>query len=191
MPDYVSAMFGCAAPMAFGTDHAFSVSFSLYAGSTKLYAGPDVNPFESSVISVDPETFGTKYGEIDFVTSSVAAAGRVTSPFDASFDKELVVFGAADVTSIQLGDIDNVPMTQLTVGGTGYLYPAALLIGDQRGTCGDAFPRSYRTLTPSTCQVSGGGLEGVTLVGVAAGTCTVEASLDGTNRSVQRTYVVR
>jgi hypothetical protein len=171
-------------------------TFEIYAKSVSsypLFHDGSVVPIESPLLTVKDDPTVAGEGQVVFITGDTPATGAITSPYDAGVAVPFVVFGPGDATGFLFR-----ASSQISVGSLVYLN-ALLTIGNGELTCMDHFPRTARTLTSETCvlykmnqttTLAVTGRDPFIVIGIAAGTCTIEVALDGTPTTHQQSFTV-
>ena len=184
---------------AYGTDVEFAVDYQIYVDGIWLFHDVDVNPFATTFLLPAPRD-STDYSKVRFRTPATAGMGTITSPFDPSFSRTVRVIDASAVTDISIGDIGYSQDAAVPLGGQIQVRGTSLTAPPSYSVCDERFARTARTLTPTTCVIwrdmqnhtmlALEGPEGFELRGLAAGSCTVEVTLDGTTTTGRRTFMV-
>ena len=176
------------------------VRYEVYVDGTWLFHDVDTNPLTTSFLLPVPRDSTDTFGALRFRTPATPGTGTITSPFDPSLSVPVTVVDASAVTSITIGDIGYSFDAHVPLGGQIEVRGTSLAAAPSYGMCAERFARTLRTVTPTTCAfwqdmqthatLQRQGPEGFELRGLAAGNCTIEATLDGTTTTSRRTFMV-
>jgi hypothetical protein len=181
----------CTLPPRYQVGTTVELEYVLQHGITPLYGA--VFPFTASAGTVAQSD---EYDRVlDLTMPATTDTVTLTSSADPAFSLAVRGFTPAEVTAIELGELEY-PLTVALSSGA----PMFLSLGDGTRVCANQLSRTTTSITPDVCRVfqnTPAGMISLTstvdfvqVLALKPGTCTLSVALDGTAIASTHEFIV-